>query len=121
MKFLPSVLILASFVFPMGAFAAGAIAIDEGVSNVRVSYGMVVRASSAAEADKSALAECGKLGNKSCQVAVRFAQCGAYAASATNYGTGFGRTAAVAKTMAMNVCGTAGCTIIAAQCDAVDD
>jgi Domain of unknown function (DUF4189) len=121
MKFLPRALILASLISPLGAFAAGAIAVDEDVSNVRVSYGMVVRAESADQADKAALVECGKHGNKACQVAVRFAQCGAYAASSTHYGTGFGRTASIATTMAMNVCGTANCQIIAAQCDAVDD
>lgn len=121
MKFLPRLLVLASLVLPLGALAAGAIAIDEGVSNVRVSYGMVVGAGSAEQADVGALSACGKQGNKTCQVAVRFSKCGAYAASSTNYGTGFGQTSAAARKMAMNVCGTDSCQVVVAKCDSSED
>ena len=89
MKTLPRLLVLASLILPLGAFAAGA----------------------------AALAECRKQGNKNCKVAVRFDSCGAYASSRKNSGIGYGKSVDVARTMAMNECGTKACKIVVAECE----
>ena len=117
MKSLACLVVLSGFFVSLGASAAGAIAIDEDVTNVKASYSVTVGALSNEQAGRQALAGCGSLGNKACQVAVRFETCGAYAASPTNYGTGFGRTSAAAQAMAMNVCGHSACQVVVAKCD----
>jgi hypothetical protein len=117
MKMLPRLLMIASLILPLGAFAAGAIAVDDEEGEAEPGYGIIVGASSREEAAKGAMAECRKQGNKGCKVAVRFDKCGAYAASKKNSGIGYGRSEDVAKTMAMNECGTKACKIIIADCE----
>ena len=117
MKTLPRLLVLASLILPLGAFAAGAIAVDDEEGETDPGYGVVTGASSRDEAGRQAMAECRKQGNKGCKVAVRFDTCGAYAASKKYSGIGYGRSADVAKTMAMNECGNSRCKIIVAECE----
>ncbi len=117
MKTLPRLLLLASLILPMGAFAAGAIAVDDEEGDTDPGYGVITGAASRDEAGREALAECKKQGNKNCKVVVRFDKCGAYASSKKNSGIGFGGTLAVARTKAMEECGASGCKIIVAECE----
>jgi hypothetical protein len=117
MKSLSRLLVLASLILPLGAFAAGAIAVDDEEGERDPGYGIVTGASSRAEAGRDAMKECRKQGNKNCKVAVRFDTCGAYASSRKNSGIGYGKSVDVARTMAMNECGTKACKIIVAECE----
>ena len=117
MKTLPRLLVLASLILPLGAFAAGAIAVDDDEGDSEPGYGVIVGAKSRDEAGKQALAECRRQGNTGCRVAVRFDQCGAYASSKKHSGTGFGKSVDVARTAAMNECGTKACKIVVAECE----
>lgn len=117
MKTLPRLLVLASLILPLGAFAAGAIAVDDDEGDTDPGYGVVTGAGSRDEAGRAALAECKKQGNKNCKVAVRFDTCGAYASSKKYSGIGFGASLAVAKSKALDECGNSACKIIVAECE----
>lgn len=117
MKSLSRLLVLASLILPLGAFAAGAIAVDDEEGDSEPGYGIVTGAASRDEAGRQALAECKKQGNKNCKVVVRFDKCGAYASSKKNSGIGFGATEGVAKSKAMEECGTGACKIIVSECE----
>ena len=117
MKFLPRLLAIASLILPLGTFAAGAIAVDDAQGIPVAGYGVIIGAKSREQAANEALAECGRQGNRSCRVAVRFDKCGAYAASSNNTGAGFGRSPHMAKTMAMGECGTDTCKVLVARCE----
>lgn len=117
MKTLPRLLLLASLILPLGAFAAGAIAVDDEEGESDPGYGVVTGAATRDEAGRGALAECRKSGNKNCKVVVRFDKCGAYAASKKNAGIGFGSTEALAKIKALEECGTNACKIVVAECE----
>ena len=117
MKTLPRLLLLASLILPMGAFAAGAIAVDDEEGESDPGYGVVTGAATRDEAGRGALAECRKSGNKNCKVVVRFDKCGAYAASKKNAGIGFGASESVAKNKALEECGTSACKIVVAECE----
>jgi hypothetical protein len=117
MKALSRLLVLASLILPLSTWAAGAIAVDDEEGDTEPGYGVVVGAGSRDEAARDALAQCRKEGNKGCKVAVRFDTCGAYASSRKNFGVGYGRSVDVARTMAMNECGTKACKIIVAECE----
>lgn len=118
MRNLISTLALAAVLGYSGmAVAAGAIAVDdeEGVKATEVGYG-VGSGSTREEAAKVALAECKKAGNKNCKVAVRYDSCGAYASSRSSSGVGWGKTESIAKSKAMEECGS-GCRIVVSDCD----
>lgn len=117
MKSLTRLFVLASLILPLGAFAAGAIAVDDDEGDTDPGYGVSTGAASRDQAGKDALAECKKQGNKSCKVVVRFDKCGAYASSKKNSGIGFGSSVGVAKTKALEDCGTSACKIIVAECE----
>ena len=117
MKSLSRLLVLASLILPLSAFAAGAIAVDDEEGESDPGYGVITGASSRDEAGRQALAECRKQGNKNCKVVVRFDKCGAYAASKKNAGIGFGSTAALAKIKALEECGTNACKIVVSECE----
>lgn len=117
MKNLSRLLVLASLILPLGAFAAGAIAVDDEEGEAEPGYGVITGAASRDEAGQQALAECRKQGNKSCKVAVRFDKCGAYAASKQNFGIGYGNTEGLAKAKALEDCGANACKIIVAECE----
>jgi hypothetical protein len=110
-------LAVASLILPLGAFAAGAIAVDDEEGESDPGYGVVTGMSSREEAGRAAMKECRKHGNKECKVAVRFDKCGAYAASKKYSGIGYGRSEDVARTMAMNECGNKSCKVIVAECE----
>lgn len=98
------------------ALAAGAIAVDdeEGVKAADVGYGIGTGDSREA-AGKDAVKECRKAGNSNCKVAVRYDTCGAYAASKTETGVGWGDSETEAKTNAMEACGS-GCKLVVSDC-----
>ncbi|MCW5649000.1 MAG: DUF4189 domain-containing protein [Ramlibacter sp.] len=117
MNNLSRLLVLTSLILPLGAFAAGAIAVDDDEGDTDPGYGVSTGAATRDEAAQDALAECRKQGNKNCKVAVRFDKCGAYASSRKNSGIGYGASIDVARTKAMNDCGTSACKIIVAECE----
>lgn len=99
-----------------GAFAAGAIAVDdeEGSKAADVGFG-IGTGTSREEAGRDALKQCKKAGNAECKVVVRYDTCGAYAASKTVGGAGWGSNEADAKANALQACG-AGCAIVVSDC-----
>ena len=117
MKAVSRLLILASLILPLGAFAAGAIAVDDDEGDSEPGYGISVGASSRDAAAKDAMADCRKAGNKGCRVVVRFDKCGAYASSKKYSGVGFGSTLAVAQKKALEECGSGSCKVHVAECE----
>ncbi|WP_378947684.1 DUF4189 domain-containing protein [Mesorhizobium sp. ANAO-SY3R2] len=97
------------------ALAFGAIAVNDGqgVAAEEAGYG-VGWGSTQKEAEKNALKTCKAAGNDSCEVAVWFEQCGAYAGDRVNYGIGFGETKKVAESKALEDCPN--CKIIVSDC-----
>jgi Domain of unknown function (DUF4189) len=100
-----------------GAYAAGAIAVDDEVGETDAGYGIITGADSREEAARDALKECRKSGNTDCKVVVRFDQCGAYAASKKYAGIGYGGSLEKAKSMALDACGNSSCKIVVADCE----
>lgn len=117
MNVLSRLVLLACLVLPFGAFAAGAIAVDDEEGQTDPGYGVIVGADSRDEAASQALRECRKHGNKDCKVVVKFDKCGAYAGSKKYYGVGWGRSKDVANTMAMNECGNKACKVLVSECE----
>jgi hypothetical protein len=70
----------------------------------------------AKEAQKMALENCRKSGNKGCEVALTYKQCGAYASSKKHAGTGTGSSESAAKKAAMEDCGNDACKIVVSDC-----
>ena len=64
-----------------GAFAVGAIAVDDEVGETDPGYGFSTGHDDKESARKGAMAECKKAGNDNCKFKVWFETCGAYAAS----------------------------------------
>jgi hypothetical protein len=102
-----------------GASAWGAIAVDDdyGDDPSNSGYALVTSAASRAEAAAEAMADCQAAGNSSCRVVLTFPRCGAYAASAQNYGIGTGNTVRQAEQRALSDCDGPGCRILVADCD----
>ena len=98
------------------AFAAGAIAVDDDEGSMDTGYGLVTGASSRDVAGAEAMKLCKKAGNNDCKIVARFDTCGAYAASKTHYGAGWGGTLDKAKSMAMDKC-EGSCKVLIAQCE----
>ncbi|BAE50600.1 DUF4189 domain-containing protein [Paramagnetospirillum magneticum] len=98
------------------ARAAGAIAVDDeaGSKADEVGYG-IGTGSSREEAGADAMRECKKAGNSNCKVAVRYDTCGAYAASKSYSGIGWGSSEGAAKSNALEACGS-GCKVVVADC-----
>lgn len=99
------------------ALAAGAIAVDdeEGLKASAVGYG-VGAGNTREEAAQAAMAQCKKAGNDGCKVVVRYDKCGAYAASKSHSGIGWGTSEDAAKTKALDDCGDK-CKIVVSDCD----
>lgn len=108
-----SFLIMAS----SGAYAAGAIAVDDEEGDDEPGYGIIVGADSREDAARDALKECKKSGNKACKVVVRFDKCGAYAASNKYFGIGYGSSLDKAKSMAVDACGNSKCKVLVSDCE----
>lgn len=102
---------------PMGAMAAGAIAVDDNVGEKDPGYGYSLNKDSRDEAGRSALRQCKEYGNDDCRVVVRFDTCGAYAASRKVFGIGWGTTKKAAVRMAMDQCERDSCKVIVAECE----
>ena len=102
--------------FGSSAFAAGAIAVDDEKGSTDAGYGFVTGASSREVAAVEAMKVCKKAGNSDCRIVARFDTCGAYAASKTHYGAGWGSSLEKAKAMATDKC-EGSCKIIVAQCE----
>lgn len=98
------------------AFAFGAIAVNDsqGTSAEEAGYG-VGWGSSKREAERNAIKTCNKVGNDSCEVAVWFEQCGAYAGNRVHYGIGYGETKRAAEKMALQDCPN--CKVIVSDCE----
>lgn len=116
-SFLSMVTVAAVLSFSGAALAAGAIAVDDedGAKSSEVGYG-IGSGSTRDEAGAAALRECKKAGNSGCKVAVRYDTCGAYAASSSHFGIGWGANEATAKSKALSDCGS-GCRIVVSDCD----
>ena len=101
-----------------GAFAAGAIAVDdeEGQHHEDVGYGVSVGAQSRDEAGGEAMRRCRSEGNTHCRVVVRFDKCGAYAVSSAHYGVGWGTSLRTAQNMALDKCGS-NCRVAVSECE----
>lgn len=115
-RFIACVLAVGLCLASAGAFAAGAIAVDdeEGSKASEVGYGIGTGATRE-EAGRDAMKECKKAGNSNCKVAVRYDTCGAYAASKTVSGIGWGSSEGEAKANALEACG-GGCRIVVSDC-----
>ena len=107
-----------SLSIPAGAFAVGAIAVDdvEGDSAADVGYFAVTGEDSEASAKAAAMKGCRAEGMKNCKIGVWFTRCGAYASGpkTTGYATG-GSKDAVARE-AVETCGS-GCKLVIAECE----
>lgn len=112
-------LLLASIVMalPAFSFATGAIAIDEQQGDDEPGYGIAVGKDGKVEAQRAALAECRKAGNKNCKNMVWFEGCGAYASSTRYYGVGYGKSEKAAEKMALDNCGKSSCEVKVSECD----
>ncbi|MEP9374790.1 DUF4189 domain-containing protein [Mesorhizobium sp. KR1-2] len=97
------------------AFAFGAIAVNDGqgTSAEEAGYG-VGWGSSRREAERDAIKTCHAAGNRTCEVAVWFERCGAYAGDRVNYGIGYGKTKRIAEQMALKDCPN--CKVIVSDC-----
>lgn len=114
MKFLLASLALT---LPVLSFATGAIAVDEQQGDEEPGYGISVGKDGKDAAQRAALEECRKAGNKSCKNMVWFEGCGAYASSLRYYGVGYGKTLKAAEKMALDACGKASCEVKVSECD----
>lgn len=105
------------FAMPIGAMAAGAIAVDDEVGETEPGYGFVTGYDTREEASRAAMKECRKSGNKNCQVVARFDKCGAYASSKKYAGAGWGATKKAAEKMALEKCGNQRCEVRVSDCE----
>lgn len=98
------------------ASAAGAIAVDDEAGSKAGDVGYGIGTGDTREAaGRDALVECKKAGNSDCKVAVRYDTCGAYAASKSYSGIGWGSSEGAAKSNALEACGS-GCKIVVSDC-----
>ena len=88
---------------------------DESTGGGKAGYG-VGEGNSADEAKHEAMKECKSGGNKSCEVAVTYQRCGAYASSKKNSGSGTGDSEAIARQAALSECGVSACRVVVADC-----
>lgn len=102
---------------PAFSFATGAIAVDEQVGDEEPGYGIAVGKDGKDAAQRAALSECRKAGNKNCKSMVWFEGCGAYASSTRYYGVGYGKTLKAAERMALDNCGKSACEVKVSECD----
>ncbi|CAN5375749.1 hypothetical protein BH11PSE11_BH11PSE11_32290 [soil metagenome] len=98
-------------------FAYGAIAVDDQRGQADPGYGFYIGARSRGDAERGAMRECRRSGNRDCKVAVWFESCGAYAASRRYYGIGWGGSRREASNMALDKCGSDRCRIVVSRCE----
>ena len=117
MSFRMGLLGLAMLALAGSAMATGAIAVDDEEGDEDVGYGIATGHDSKDAAQKAALAQCRKAGNKNCRIAVWFEGCGAYASSKKYYGVGWGKTLKAAESKALEACGRSSCAVEVSECD----
>jgi hypothetical protein len=102
---------------PVAAHAGwGVIAVDEQVGEKDPAYG-VGGGDSKAEATQNAMRFCKEATGKSCEVAVSYQKCGAYASSKKYSGIGTASTAQDTKKKALDGCNNASCRVLVAECN----
>jgi hypothetical protein len=110
--------LLTSVGFAAPVFAHGAIAIDdEQQTQTQTGYGMAAGRASPEDAERAAMWDCHEFGNDHCRVAVKFEQCGAYAAAREHQGYGHGSTRGIAVKNALAMCKDATCKVVIARCE----
>ncbi|MBF0421423.1 MAG: DUF4189 domain-containing protein [Magnetococcales bacterium] len=100
-----------------GAWAIGAIAIDNQLGDDEPAFGVSVGEDDKESAKKAALKYCRQAGGENCQFIVWFETCGAVAVSKKYYGYGYGSTKAKATGDALEMCNNNNCNIVAAECE----
>ena len=111
MKFLAVLIFALAGLLSLGANAnTGAFATGDGSDNV--GYGL---GDNDSEASKAAVKACREEGGKNCAVVLTFKQCGAYASSSSNVGTGKGSSKGAAESKASGECGQ-GCKVVFSAC-----
>ncbi len=103
-------------VFPVSAFATGAIAVDDEAGSRDAGYGIATGYDTPADAKQAAMDMCVSYGNTACRVVAWFETCGTYAASKDYYGVGWGANQHAADEMALDKCGS-GCKIVVSECE----
>jgi hypothetical protein len=100
------------------AFAWGAIAVDDdyGEDPADAGYAFVTDDPSRNAAAADAMATCQSSGNDNCRLVLTFQNCGAYAASKTQYGAGAGTTVQQAERRALADCNGSDCQIVVSDC-----
>ena len=110
--------LLTSVGFSTSALAHGAIAIDDDQqTQAQTGYGFSAGRASPEDAERAAMWDCHEFGNDHCRVAVKFEQCGAYAASSQRQGYGQGATRSIAMKQALAMCNDASCKVVIAKCE----
>lgn len=113
-----ALLAAASLFGATAVFAAGAIAVDDapGRTASQIGYG-VGHGATRGQAERRALRNCRRQGNRHCKVAVWYQVCGAYAKGRRRYGYGYGNTQDIAENHALNGCRSRRCRIAVSDCD----
>jgi hypothetical protein len=109
-------LVLAT-IMPSWCFAIGAFAVDDERGDYEAGYGISSGHETEEEAFEAALETCRNAGNDHCRKVLWFEACGSYAASESEYGTGWGNSAQDAQDMAMEKCNDSDCRIVATECE----
>lgn len=109
-------LILAT-IAPSWCFAIGAFTVDDERGDYEVGYGISAGHDTEEEAFAAAMKMCHEAGNDHCKQVLWFEVCGSYAASESEYGTGWGNSAKEAQEMAMKKCDDSDCRVIATECE----
>lgn len=104
-------------VMPLSALAVGAIAVADPDGGASPGYGVAKGADTEAQAKADALKACADNGHPRCKVAVWYTQCGAYAASKSSQGMGYGPTRQVAESNAVGGCAQADCKVVVSACE----
>jgi hypothetical protein len=101
------------------AWAFGAVAVDdeEGSHPDDIGYGYSIGAASRGQAERDAMTECRRAGNRNCRIVVWFESCGAYAASHRYFGVGWGGSIDTAERNALEQCGLSSCRVVISQCE----
>ena len=102
---------------PLSAWAFGAIAVADTRDGASPGHGIAKGADSEAQAKADALKACAANGHQHCKVAVWYTQCGAYAASKSSQGMGYGPTRQVAESNAMGGCAQGDCKVVVSGCE----
>lgn len=105
------------FFVTLSAHAVGAIAVDDEQGETEPGYGLVTGYDTADQAKTAAVKECREAGNTNCKAVMWFKTCGAYAASRTYYGIGYGDSLQLAEAKAISECGNSSCKVVVSDCE----